>query len=135
MPIPNGPGTAVIRVASAACYPCGEFTDAWGLEANELEDVEAVGPCSAQTPDGARARTFLGLVAAVARDRGGRVVLVAVLWVEEEEELWWGAPQSIILATTELPYVPGRGGRTFGCWAHCANGERLPGRGMPLHVR
>ena len=38
------------------------------------EDVEAARPCGALTPDGSRARTFSALVAAVACDRGGRVI-------------------------------------------------------------
>ena len=53
---------------------------------------------------------------------------------EEEEELWCRAPPAIILATAALPYVPGCGGGTWGCWARRANGWRLRGRGMPLHV-
>ena len=48
------------------------------------EDLQAVGPCGALTPDGARARTFVALVAAVACDRGRRVVMVALLREEEE---------------------------------------------------
>ena len=91
---------------------------AWGAEVDAPEDVEAVGPCGAPMPDGARARTFVALVAVVARDRGGWVVMVAVLG-EEEEELWCRAPPAIILATAALPYVPGRGGETCGCWAPC----------------
>ena len=50
-----------------------------------LEEVEAVGPCRAPTSDGARALTFMALVAVLARDGGGRVVMVAVLQEEEEE--------------------------------------------------
>ena len=84
------------------------------------EEAEAVGPCGAPRSDGARARTFVALVAAVARDRGRRVVMVAVLR-EEEEELWCRAPPAIILATAALPYVPGCGGGTCGCWARRAN--------------
>ena len=99
-----------------------------------LEDVEAVGLCCAPTPDGARARTFVALFASVARDRGGVVVMVAVLRVEVEE-LWCRAPPAIILATAALPYVPGRGGGTSGCWARRATGTRLRGRGIPLQVR
>ena len=98
------------------------------------ETKQAVKPCGAPTPDGARARTFVALVAVVARDRGGWVVMVAVLR-EEEEELWCQAPPAIILATAALPYVPGSSGGTCGCWARRANGWRLRGRGMPLHVR
>ena len=52
---------------------------------------------------------FFALVAVVAGDRGRRVVMVAVLW-EQEEELWCRAPPAIILTTAALPYVPGRGG-------------------------
>ena len=70
-PALDGAGAPVVRVASAACCRCGEVTGAWGAEVDGPEDVEAVGPCGAATPDGARARTFVALVAAVARDRGG----------------------------------------------------------------
>ena len=87
---------------------------AWGAEVNGPEDAEAVGPWGALTSDGARARTFVAQVAAVALDRGGRVVMVAVVR-EEEEELWCRAPPGIILATAALPYVPGRGCATCGC--------------------
>ena len=103
------------------------------MEVDELEDAEAVRLCGAPTADGARARTFVALVAAVARDFGGRVVIVAVLQVEEEE-LWCWARPVIILATAALPYVPGHGGGTCGCSARLANGARLRRRGMPLHV-
>ena len=110
-PAPDGAGTLVVRVVLAACCWCGELTDAWGVEVDGLEDVEAVGLCSAPTPDGARARTFVALVG---RDRGRRVVMVAVLR-QEEEELSCRAPPAIIPANTALPYVPGRGGETCGC--------------------
>ena len=106
------------------CCPCGEVTGAWGVKVDGLEDVEAVGPCGAPTPDGARARTFVALVAAVARHRGRRVVMVAVLR-QEEEELGCRAPPANILATAALPYVPGRGGETCGCWTRRADGVRL----------
>ena len=85
-----------------------------------LKDVEAVRLCGKSTPDGARVRTFVALVAAVARDRGGRVAMVVVLGMEEEG-LWCPAPPAIILATAVLSYVPGHGGRTGGCWARHAN--------------
>ena len=134
VPALDGPGTTVVRVASAACCRCGEVTDAWGVEVNGPEVVEAVGPCGAPTPDGARACTLVALVAAVARDQGGRVVMVAVLR-EEEGKLWCLAAPAIILATAALPYVPDRGGGTCGCWARRADDLRLRGRGMPLHVR
>ena len=133
-PAPDGARRPVVRVVSAACCRFGELTDAWGVEADGLEDVEAVGLCGAPTPDGARARTFVALVAAVARDLCGSLVMVAVLRLEGEE-LWCQAPLAIMLATAALPYVPGRGGGTCGRWARCANGARLRGRNMPLHVR
>ena len=92
-------------MALAACCRCGEVTGAWGVEVDGLEDVEAVAPCGAPAPDGARARTFVALVAVVARARGGRVVMVAVLR-EEEEDLWCRAPPANILATAALPNRP-----------------------------
>ena len=134
MPALDSTGVSVVRVASAACCWCGLVTGAWGAVVDGPEDVEAVGPCGAPMPDCARARTFVALVAVVARNRGGGVVMVAVLR-EEEEELWCRAPPAIILATAALPYVPGRGRGTCGFLAHRANGWRLRGRGMPLHVR
>ena len=130
---PDGVGTPVVHVVSAACCRCGELMDAWGVEADGLEDVEAVGLCGALTPDGARARKFVVLVAAVVRDRGGRPVMVTILRVEEEE-LWCWAPPASILATPALPYLPGYDGGMCGCWARRANGARLRGRGMPLNV-
>ena len=133
MPAHDGAGTLVVRVASAVCVRCGEWTVAWGAEVDGLEDVEVVGLCGVRAPDDARARTFVPLVAAVARDRGW-VVTVAVLWVELEE-LWCRAPPAIILATAALPYVPSCGGGTSGCWARRATGTRLQRRGTPLHVR
>ena len=105
MPALDGFGTSVVRVASAAWCRCGEVTGAWGVKVDGMDDVEAVGPCGKPTPNGARACTFVALVAAVARDRGGRVVMVAVLG-EEEEELWCRAPPADILATAALPYGP-----------------------------
>ena len=117
-------------MALAACCQGGVVTGALGAEVDGPEDVEAVGPCGAPTYDGARASTFVALVAGVARDRGARLVTVAV-FREEEEELWCRAPPAIILATAALPYVPGRGGGTCGCLARRANGWRLRGWGMP----
>ena len=87
VPAPDGAETPVVCMASLACGRCGELMVASGVEVDGLEDVEDVGLCGVSTPDGARAHTFVALVAAVARDRGGRVVMVAVLQVEEEE-LW-----------------------------------------------
>ena len=71
-------------------------------------DGHGSAPCGAPTPDGARVRTLVALVAAVARDRGSRVVMVAVPR-EEEKQLLCRAPPAIILATAALPYVPGPG--------------------------
>ena len=84
-------------------------------------------------PDDARARPFVDLVAAVARDQGW-VVMVAVLRMEVGE-LWRWAPPAIILATAALSYVPGRSGGTSGCSTRRATGTRLRVRGIPLHVR
>ena len=110
---------------------CRNARSPWGVGP---EAVGAVGLCDAPTPDGARQRTFVASAAAVARDRGGGLVMVAVLRLEVEE-LWCWAPPAIILATVTLLYVPGRGGGTCGCWARRANGMRLRGRVIPLHVR
>ena len=85
-------------MASAACCWCGVVTGAWGAEVDGREDVEAVRPCGAPTPNGARARTFVALVVVVARDQGGVVVMVAVLR-EEEEQLWCQEPAT----TAALP--------------------------------
>ena len=79
-------------------------------------------------------RKFIVLVAVVVRDRGGGMVMIAVLR-EEDDEPSSRVPLAIILATAALPYVPGCGGRTCGCLARCASGWRLRGRGMLLHVR
>ena len=133
MPAPDGAGTPVARVASVACGRCGEWRVLGGAEVDGLEDVEAVGFSGAPAPDGARARRFVALVAAVARDRGW-VVMVAVLRMDVSE-LWCRARPAIILATAALLYVPGRGGETSGCWTRRATGKRLRGRGIPLHVR
>ena len=132
-PAPNGAGAPVVCVTPVVCGRCGEWTVAWGVEVDWLEDVEVFRLCRAPAPDGARARTFVALVAAVARDRGW-VVIVAVLRVEVEE-LWCRAPPAIILPTAALPYVTGCGGGRSGCWARRATGPSLRGRGFPLHVR
>ena len=115
-----GAGASVVRGASAACCWCGVVTDAGGAEVDGPEDVEAVIPCGARTPDGARARTFMALVAVLAQDWGGGVVTVAVLR-EEEKERWCRAIPAIIMATAALPYVPGHGGGRCGWWASRAN--------------
>ena len=98
-----------------------------GAEVDGLGDVEDVAA-------DVRVRTFVALVAVVARDRCGGVVMVAVLW-EEEDEPSSLVPLPIILATAALPYVPGCGGATCGCRARCASGRRLRGGKMPDHVR
>ena len=74
VPAIDGAGSPVVRVASVACYWCGAVTGVGGAEVDGLGDVE---------DDAADvwARTFVALVAVVARDRGERVVMVAVvLW-------------------------------------------------------
>ena len=115
-------------MASAARCWCGVATGVGGAEVDGPEDVEDV------AADGARARTFVALNAVVARDRGGMVVMVAVLR-EEEGEPSSRLPLAIILATAALPYVPGCGGGTCGCLARCASGGRLRRRGTLLNVR
>ena len=121
------------RVASVVCGRCGEWTVAWGAEVDGLEDPEVVELCGAPAPDGARTRTFVAPLGAVARDRGC-VVMVAVLRVEVEE-LWCRASPVIILVTAALPYVPGCGGGNSGCFPRRAIGKSLRGRGIPLQVR
>ena len=128
MPALDGAGAFVVRAASAARCWCGVATGVGGAEGDGLEDVEDV------VANGARARTFVALVAVVARDWGGGVVMVAVHG-EEQDEPSSQVPLAIILATAALPYVPGCGGGTCGCWARCAISSRLRGGGMPLHVR
>ena len=103
----DGARGSVVSVASAACYWCGVVTGAWGAEVDRTKDVEAFWPCGTPTPNGPRAGTFVALVAVVARDQGGWLVMVVVLR-EQEAELWCQAPPAIILATAALPYVPGR---------------------------
>ena len=134
VPAFDSAGTPVVSVASGDCGRCGEWMVGWGAEVDGLEDVEAVGLSGAPTPGGARARTFVALVAAVARNRGGEVVMVAFLRVEVDE-LWCRAHPVIILATAALQYVPGRGGGTSGCWARHATGAGLRRRGILLDVR
>ena len=79
MPALDGAGSSVVRVALAARCWCGVLTGVRGAEVDGPEDVEAVGPCGVPALDGARARTFVALVAVVARARGRGVVMVAVL--------------------------------------------------------
>ena len=129
VPALDGARASVVGVASAARCLCGVATGVGVAEVDGPEDVEDV------AADGAGARTFVALVAVVPRgvDRGQRVVMVAVLR-DEEDEPWSWVPLAIILATAALPYVPGCGGGTCGCWARCASGPRLRGGGMPLNV-
>ena len=68
----DGAGSPVVCVASAACCWTGSATGVGGAEVDGLGDVEDVAA-------DVRARTFVALVAAVARDRGGGVVMVAVV--------------------------------------------------------
>ena len=72
MPGLDGAGLPVVHVALVACCRCGAATGVGGAEVDWLGDVEDV------TAD-IRARTFVALVAVVARDRDGRVVMVAVV--------------------------------------------------------
>ena len=83
---PRGDGGALLVWCGEGCV---------GAKVDGPGDVEAV------AADGARARPFLALVAVVAQDRGGRVVMVAVLR-KEEEDLWCREPPAIILATAAL---------------------------------
>ena len=71
-PALDGAGPPVVRVASAACCWCGSAAGVGGAEVDGSGDVEDVA-------DNVRARTFVALVAVVARDRGGGVVMVAVV--------------------------------------------------------
>ena len=100
-----------------------------GVEVDGLEDVEVLGLRGAPVPDGAGGRTFVALVRSL-----GRVVMVATLRVGVEE-LWCQASPAVIRITDALPYVPGCGAGTSGCWARCATGTSLRARGIPLHVR
>ena len=131
---PDGARRSVVHLAPVVCGRGGEWTVALGVRVDGLEDLEVVGLCGAPVPDGARARTFVALVAAVVRARAW-VGMVAVLRVEVEK-LWCRAPLAIILATAALPYAPGCGGGTSGCWARRTTGTSLRGGGgIPLHVR
>ena len=71
VPALDGAGSPVVCVASVACCWCGAATGVGGAEVNGPGDVEDVAA-------DIRARTFVALVAVVARDRGGGVVMVAV---------------------------------------------------------
>ena len=76
VPALHGARSPVVRVASVACCWCGAATGVGGAKVDGLGDLEDVAA-------DVRARTFVALVAVVARDRGGRVVMVAVvLWGE-----------------------------------------------------
>ena len=72
VPALYGAGSPAVRVASVARCWCGVATAVGGAELDGLGDVEDVAA-------NVRARTFVALVAVVAPDRGGRVVMVAVL--------------------------------------------------------
>ena len=75
MPALDGAESPVVRVASVARCWCGVATGVGGAEVDGLRDVEDVAA-------DVQARTFVALVAVVERDRGGRVVMVAVLQEE-----------------------------------------------------
>ena len=75
VPALDGAGAPVARVASVARCCCGVATGVRAAEVDGLGDVEDVAA-------DVRARTFLALVAVVARDLGGGVVMVAVLQEE-----------------------------------------------------
>ena len=68
----DGAGSPVVRVASATCCWCGSAAGVGGAGMDGLGDVEDVAA-------NVRARTFVALVAVVARDQGGVVVMVAVV--------------------------------------------------------
>ena len=72
MPALDGDGPPVVRVASAACCWCGSAAGVGGAELDWSGDVEDIAA-------DVRARTFVALVAVVARDRGRGVVMVAVV--------------------------------------------------------
>ena len=128
VPTPDGAGTPVVRVASTACCWCGSAAGAGGAEVDGSGDMEDVAA-------DVRARTFVALVAVVARDRGGGLVMVAVVLRGEYDGPSSRVPLAIILATAALPYVPGCGGGTCGCRVRCISDLRLRGGGMSLHVR
>ena len=72
MPALDGAGASVVRVVSVARCWCFVATGVGGAEVDGLGDVEEVAA-------DVQARTFVALVAVVARDLGGGVVIVAVL--------------------------------------------------------
>ena len=72
VPALDGAGPPVVRVASEACCWCGSAAGVRGAEVDGSWDVEDVAA-------DVRARTFLALVAVVARDRGRGFVMVAVV--------------------------------------------------------
>ena len=77
MPALDGAGSPVVRVASAACCWCGSAAGVGGAEVDGSGGVEDVAA-------DVRARTFVALVAAVARDQGGGLVMGAVVPQGEE---------------------------------------------------
>ena len=72
VPALDGAGPPVVRVASAACCWSGSAAGVGGAEVDVSGDVEDV---AADVP----APTFVALVAVVARNQGGGVVMVAVV--------------------------------------------------------
>ena len=72
VPALDGAGPPVVRVASVACCLCGSAAGVGGAEVDGSGDVEDVAA-------DVRARTFVALVAVVARDWGGGEVMVAVV--------------------------------------------------------
>ena len=72
MPALDGAGPPVVRVASAACCWCGSAAGVGGAEVDGSGDVE-------DAAADVRANTFVALVAVVEQDRGGGLVMVAVV--------------------------------------------------------
>ena len=72
MPALDGAGPPVVRVASAACCWCSSAAGVGGVEVDGSGDVEDVAA-------DVQARTFVALVAVVAQDPGGGVVMVVVV--------------------------------------------------------
>ena len=72
IPALDGAGSPVVRVASVARCSCGVATGVGGAEVDALGNVEDVAA-------DVRACTFVALVAVEEQDRGGGLVMVAVL--------------------------------------------------------
>ena len=72
VPALDGDGASVVCVASVARCWCGVVTGVGGAEVDGLGNVEDFAA-------DVWARTFVALVAVVVRDRGGGLVMVAVL--------------------------------------------------------